>query len=80
MVLQYRVMHVVYYLLCQILIDTLMLAMQGIKIHGGALQDTRLRSVVVQSSGRVECKRPYHYLVWSRNTWQLVQQHKKLYG
>ena len=28
------------------------------KIHGGALQDTCLRSVVVQSPGRVECKRP----------------------
>ena len=52
MVLQYRVMLVVYYLLCQIFNVTLMRAMLGMKTHGGALQDTCLRSVVV------ECKRP----------------------
>ena len=46
MVLQYRVMLVVYYLLYQILNVTLMRAMLGMKTHGGALQDTCLRSVV----------------------------------
>ena len=48
MVLQYRVMLVVYYLQCQILNVTLMQAMLEMKIHGGALQDTCLRSVVVR--------------------------------
>ena len=43
---------------CGILNVTLMRSMLGMKRHGGALQDTCLRSVVVQTPGRVECKRP----------------------
>ena len=37
--------------------------MLGIKTHGGALQGTCLRSVVVQSPGRVKCKRPSNEFV-----------------